>query len=258
MNLKLSITNTLAPLALMITVHCTAQEKDSIVETPTEENWNNFKERDAAVYSFSFCVPKEYVASVRTNRDSKVLSEVSTELNLSYFAKYYVFQILEEELGKKTNKKFSVADPMQVPTKIIPSNSACSSSHLSGFSQFPGWMFKNFLKYDEEAEYLVEVSVNIAEKARLSANIGAEKLKPVCSISITIYDREKNRIGKYSYTKKDFGSVRVHKSSNYVYDRLLNSIWKVDSTTGIQVSDIVGIYVVTLQEMMENTVIELQ
>lgn len=257
MKLKLIKTNMFVFCALLMTAYCPAQENDSVEETPNKENWNNFKERDAAVYSFSFCVPKEYIASVRASRNSRVMSEVGVEINLSKIAKYYVFQILEEELQKKTNKRFSVADPLQVSTKIIPSNSNCDARQLGGFDQFPGWMFKNFLKYDEEAKYLVEVSVDIVEKARLSANIGPEKLKPTCSVSIVIYDRNKNRIGKYAYTKKDFGSVRVYKSTNHVYDRLVNGIWKVDSTAGLQVSDIVGIYVTTLQEMMENTTIEL-
>ena len=114
-------------------------------------------------------------------------------------------------------------------------------------------MFKKFLSYDEQVPYLVSINVDIEEKVRLQSDLTPQKLKPKCTITMTIYDREKNTIGKYKYVKKDFDKIRVYESENKTFGRLLQTEWKVTTTTGLEISDIMGIYVQTLQEMMANT-----
>ena len=250
MNLSIIKTSAFALMAFLMPVDYYAQDNDSIM--PSAENWDNFRERDASVFAFTFCVPKSYVTSITTTRDSKFLSKVGLYFNFDT-QKYAVFQILEEELNKKTNKKFVVADPDQTDKKIKPYCHSCTPADTRyGFDQLPGWMFKKFLEYDTEVPYLVKLDVNIEEKIRMTANIGPEKLKPKCTISFVIYDRDKNVVGKYKYTKKDFDKIRIRSSSNKVYDHLLKTDWNLNATSGLDFSDVMGIYVQTLQEMMSQ------
>ncbi len=96
-----------------------AQDKDSTAVKSSKENWDNFRERDASFFYFTFCVPKSYVSSITATRDSKVLSKVGLYFNFD-LVKYELFQILEEELNKETDKKFVVADPDQEDKTFKP------------------------------------------------------------------------------------------------------------------------------------------
>ena len=250
-------TSAFALMAFLMPMDLYAQDKDSDTEKPSMDNWNNFRERDASVFYFTFCVPKSYVTSITTTRDSKFLSKVGMYFNFDIY-KYEVFQILEEELNKKTGKNFVVADPDQDGRKIKSYSPMCSPTDTRyGFGQLPGWMFKKFLEYDAEVPYLVKLEIDIEEKIRMSANIGPEKLKPKCTIKMVFYDRDKNVVGKYSYTKKDFDNIRIKSSGNKVYDHLLNTVWDVKGTSGLDFGDVMGIYVLTLQEMMSQVDIKL-
>lgn len=244
-------------LAWMMPMNYFAQSKDSKIEKPSAQNWDNFRERDASVFYFNFCVPLSYVSSMTSTRESKVLSKTGTYFNFDY-GKYEVFQILEEELSKKTGKKFVVADPDQEDKTFKAYCPGCvASNNRYGFDHLPGWMFKKFLDYDKEVPFLVKVEVDIEEKVRMHANIGPEKLKPKCTINLVIYDRDKKVVGKYKYTKKDFDKIRIYSSTNLVYDELINTVWKVKTTAGLDFSDVMGIYVQTLQEMMSQMDIQL-
>lgn len=230
-----------------------AQENDTLPQKPSVDNWDNFRERDASVYYFTFCVPESYVASSKTAPDSKFLSGMTVYSSFNK-AKYEVFQILEEELSKKTNKKFVVADPDQEKAIFKAYSPSCSSRDGKyGFDNFPSWMFKRFLKYDEEVPYLVNLTVEIEDRVGLKSSLLPDNITPKCIIRMTIYDRDKNKIGKYKYVKKDFDKIRVHSSENTVFDRLLNSVWDVKKTKGLALADIMSIYVQTLEEMMEQT-----
>lgn len=240
-------------LSVLIFGQVQAQENDSVAEVKTTDNWDNFRERDASIYYFTFCMPEAYVTSVKSTRDSKILSQASTRTDFDA-ARYQVYQILEEELGKETNKKFVVADPDQEDKSFKAYCPPCSTSGGKyGFSQLPGWMFKRFLKYDEEVGYLVKLSVDIDDKVGMSSDVIPEKLKPKCTINMTFYDRDKNKIGNYKYTKKDFDKIRIKSSENIVFDHLLNTDWNVKETKGLSLPDVMSIYVQTLQEMMMNT-----
>lgn len=103
-------TSAILLIAFLMPMNFYAQDKDSTEVKPSKENWDNFRERDASVFYFTFCVPKSYVTSITASRDSKVLSKAGLYFNFDV-AKYELFQILEEELNKETNKKFVVADP---------------------------------------------------------------------------------------------------------------------------------------------------
>jgi len=240
-------------LLFLTPLQINAQENDSTPEKAGIDNWDNFRERDASVFYFNFCVPEAYVSSIKAKRDSKVFSEVSTYINFD-IAKYELFQIFEEELSKKTNKKFVVADPDQEDKTFKAYCPGCmSSSGKYGFDYLPGWMFKKFLQYDSEVPYLIKTTVEIQEKISLKSDLMPNHLKPKCIITITIFDRDKNKIGNYKYVKKDFDKIRVNSSTNKVYDRLLKSEWNLKATAGLSLSDIMSIYVQTLQEMMANT-----
>lgn len=244
-------------MAFLMPTNFYAQDKDSTNLKPSKENWNNFRERDASVFYFTFCVPKSYVTSITATRDSKMLSKVGLYFNFD-IAKYELFQILEEELNKETNKKFVVADPDQEDKTFKAYCPACvSANDRYGFDYLPGWMFKKFLIYDKEVPYLVKLEVNIEEKIKMSANIGPEKLKPKCTINLVIYDRDKNTVGKYKYTKKDFDKIRVNSSKNKVFDNLLKTVWDVKGQSGLDIGDVMSIYVQTLEEMMQEVDIKL-
>ena len=240
-------------LLFLAPIQITAQENDSVPAKPGIDNWDNFRERDASVYFFNFCVPEGYVSSIKATRDSKVFSSTATYINFD-IAKYELFQIFEEELNKKTNKKFVVADPEQEDKTFKAYCPGCMSSNgRYGFDHLPGWMFKKFLDYDTEVPYIVKTTVEIEEKISLKSDLVADNLKPKCIITITIFDRDKNKVGDYKYVKKDFDKIRIKSSENQVYDRLLKSDWNIKATAGLSLSDVMSIYVQTLQEMMANT-----
>lgn len=251
-------TSAFALMAFTMPMNFYAQDNDSKTEKQSNTTeWDNFRERDASVFYFTFCVPKSYVTSITATRESKYLSKVGMYFNFDT-QKHEVFQILEEELNKKTGKSFVVADPDLEPRKIKSYSVGCTPSDSRyGFDQLPGWMFKKFLEYDAEVPYLVKLEIDIEEKIRMSANIGPEKLKPKCTIKMVIYDRDKNVVGKYSHTKKDFDKIRIKSSTNKVYDHLLNTVWDVKGTAGLDFGDVMGIYVLTLQEMMSEVDIKL-
>lgn len=251
------ISATVLALLFLSSGQINAQENDPVPEKPGIDNWDNFRERDASVFYFTFCVPEGYVSSMKATRNSKVFSGVATYLTFD-IAKYEMFQIFEEELNKKTNKKFVVADPDQEDKTFKAYSAGCStSSGRYGFSHLPGWMFKKFLKYDEDVPYLVNLTIDIEEKVSLKSDLSPNKLKPKCIITMTVFDREKNRIAKHKYVKKDFDKIRITTSENKVFDRLLNTDWDVKATAGLSLTDVMSIYVQTLQEMMANSDITL-
>lgn len=234
-----------------------AQNSTTESESADQESWDNFRERQASVFNFTFCVPEGYVSTA--NMGEAVVSSLTSASFHIDVGKYEVFEILEEELSKEMGAPVVVADPDLEDKKFKSYNPGCdAAAGKKSFGKFPGWMFNKFLKYDTEVPYLVKMEVNIIDRTKAKANQGPHEVNPTCRIKLILFDRDKKKLGTYTHVKKDFGDdMRVSRSENEVYDHLLNSKWKLSSNVGLHISDIIGIYVQTLQEMMAEQEISL-
>src|SRR5690554_379603 len=126
-------------LLFLTPLQINAQENDSTPEKAGIDNWDNFRERDASVFYFNFCVPEAYVSSIKAKRDSKVFSEVSTYINFD-IAKYELFQIFEEELSKKIKHLKPIVQAVCLPAENMVSTIylvGCSKSFCSMIQKFP-------------------------------------------------------------------------------------------------------------------------
>lgn len=219
------------------------------VEQQLKESWTNFRPRDASVFYFKICVPEEYLGYEK-DRAKQGNQGNRTKINLSRYAKYTCFKLLEQELSKKANKKIIVADPTNVKNNLglTPSNS-CGG----GFTIFPGWTKKSFLDYDDSVQYIISVNVDIISVDRTIYNIDYDYIEPICKIQIKIYDRESKVMNSYKYTKKYYQKTRNNWLKNDVFNDLFNTDWSKEYIDGLPVVNIVGFYYQTLMEMMDET-----
>lgn len=204
-------------------------------------DWDNFRERDASIFKFNFVMPEDYIAGFKKERDSKFFSGVKSQISLSYYAKYSVFKITEEILSEKTGKKVIVADPDLVQNKLgmSPGTNSMMYGDKGGFDDFPYWTKKSFLKYDHSVGNIIELSVELTENF----------IKPVCKISLTIYDEKGKKIKTYKHKKK-FRKVAKSTTKSKHYGLLTNSIWEKETFSGVPIPTIIDIYIQTLEEML--------
>lgn len=208
-------------------------------------HWDNFKERDASIYNFKFTVPDRYVAGVKYSRDSKFFSSASSKINLSYFSKYSIFEITEEILATHTGKKIIVVDPDSGPKVMGATMGTYPGIGIADneivFENFPFLSKKKMLDYDETVGYIVEMDVKITENL----------IKPVCSIAMTVYNRDKKKVAKLKYKKK-FRKISKTQKTSLVLDRMTQNVWKEDTFSGVPIPTIIDIYVQTLDEMLKE------
>ncbi|HTO38753.1 MAG TPA: hypothetical protein VL021_10040 [Brumimicrobium sp.] len=230
-------------------------------EVKLKREWDNFRERDASVFKFNFSVSEKYFSK---NTDGMIIRDISTASNptdLSGYAKYAVLKATEEVLSKYSEKKIIVADPELAAKKSggkIPGTKGNTFSG-PGFVDFPNWSTKKFLKYDTEVQRIIEIKVEMNERAGRSILTNQlHYYRPDCLIVITIYNTDGKKIQSIRHRKRDFQELKKYRSGSRFFDTIVNTIWNKDIQSGAPIPHLVNFYLQTLEELLQTENINLE
>ncbi|MFM7682843.1 MAG: hypothetical protein ACKO7P_08860 [Bacteroidota bacterium] len=198
------------------------------------------------IYNFAFRIDDELVTQMKAQNKEHKLLNIATIEEMPKELSDTILLITEKMLGKSLEAElFSMRPEDKLIMAAVP-------QHLM---YLPANMFKKAVKNNDELNYYVDISCHIAASGGVEitlANNTYSKVKPKLSLTIKVYDKDKNELQTKEAKLKDFNKLRAHTfNDTYGIQGLGENNYEITEAETINATDVLRMYVMGLTDALK-------